>query len=147
MHKLLKMVILEPAKVRARLADNSPLAQQVIALTKLDPYQLFLTIVNSWFHHTIGEGIADTAIIDRRLICPGPPNDFASVDDLYFQVAELYKEATGKAPILKQEYTISGPLTFECPEGMQPLVLLKPELNGRLVTIDSNVIVYFYPIK
>ena len=88
MHELLRRVVLTPDKIQSKLGGNqTKLAQQLVALSKLNQQDLFLAVVNSYLVHNDGEGITDTIIINKELL------NFKDLDDLYFQVAELYKEA------------------------------------------------------
>lgn len=137
MHKLLRLVILAPDKIRAKLANtDTPLAQQVLALTRLDPFDLFLAIINSWSQHNNGASLVDPppqiGILVKELV-----TGFTTLDDLYYQIAELYKEAVGKVPPTRSEYIITGsPLTIKCTT--KPLVILNPKHENGTLTIDPK---------
>ncbi len=141
MHELLKQIILNPQKIHKKLSKNkSQLSKQIVQLVKLNPYQLFLTIINSWFHYKTQETIADTIIIDPNLI-----KNFKDIDDLYYQIAESYKEATDKISPIKTEYIISeSPLKIKCTT--KPLIIIKPKYENNTLTIDPkelNITIYY----
>src|SRR5690606_27967792 len=104
MHALLRYIVLEPKRVRARLGDDPrPLARKLVHLTRLNPQDLFYTLICNFFFWRHGARLGDMVRLPEALF-----RGFRDVDDLFDQVVLLYQEATGTVPPNRQDVRTCG---------------------------------------
>lgn len=140
MNKILNMIITNPSVLQSQLSGNdTPVAQTLRHLTRLSASELLKSIFNSYLYYSHGTRINDSPLLPEELI-----QGFTSIDDLYYQIAELYKEATDKVPPRRQDVIVSGGVAQSIEHGTLrsdslPLVILKnPRIKDGIITIDPS---------
>ena len=132
MHKLLEIIITKPKLAKSWANHEKATVRRLARISRLDPESLFGTIVNSYLYYNSGLRIGDGELLPADLVV-----GFSSLDALYREVVELYKEAVGVVPSSMRDVIVSGKVVIkypELPEGFKPLIVLRGPMihDGKL---------------
>ena len=134
---MLKTIILNPDALSSLKDSSESKSQKIYKLTRKSPQGLFHILVVNYLHHTAGIDLDITDRIPSQLVTWA-----TNTDHLYYEVAELYKEATDKVPpIIQTQITNGGALiNIKHPKlnsEKPPLVIItNPKINDGVLTID-----------
>jgi hypothetical protein len=101
--------------------------------------------MNSYLYHTVGQKLlGNTIIIPLQFT-----QDFQDLDDLYYQVSELYKEATGKTPPIRRDVIVNNqPVRIKHDINKPSLILITTPQNAPHELIidpatEMTITIYF----
>jgi hypothetical protein len=140
MHPVLRKIITNPSVLQSQLSGNETrVAQMLRHLTRLSASELLMIIFNSYLYYFHITRISDSPLLPEQLI-----QKLTYIDYLYYQIAELYKEATDTVPPRRQDFIVGGGVAQSVTHDTlrsdsRPLVILKnPRITDSIMTIDLS---------